>query len=137
MPAPDPRRPSRAEPLVDEGLHARDEVRIAVGAQEEPAVRHPARRVSQRRDVDAVRFTWDSNATDDAWSEILRRLHLENDERLNTSDLSADGRERWMGEKNAGRQLRGGRSEEHTSELQSPKQISYAVFCLKKKKSQV
>src|SRR5213082_4272395 len=29
---------------------------------------------------------------------------------------------------------RGGRSEEHTSELQSPDTISYAVFCLKKKK---
>src|SRR5213082_1258229 len=28
------------------------------------------------------------------------------------------------------------RSEEHTSELQSPDTISYAVFCLKKKKSQ-
>src|SRR6184192_4864297 len=28
----------------------------------------------------------------------------------------------------------GGRSEEHTSELQSPIDISYAVFCLKKKK---
>src|SRR5881398_1662406 len=27
----------------------------------------------------------------------------------------------------------GGRSEEHTSELQSPLNISYAVFCLKKK----
>jgi len=27
-----------------------------------------------------------------------------------------------------------GRSEEHTSELQSHKLISYAVFCLKKKK---
>src|SRR3546814_3925344 len=27
------------------------------------------------------------------------------------------------------------RSEEHTSELQSPMRISYAVFCLKKKKS--
>ena len=27
-----------------------------------------------------------------------------------------------------------GRSEEHTSELQSPVRISYAVFCLKKKK---
>ena len=27
-----------------------------------------------------------------------------------------------------------GRSEEHTSELQSPRCISYAVFCLKKKK---
>src|SRR3546814_7653411 len=29
--------------------------------------------------------------------------------------------------------LRGNRSEEHTSELQSPMRISYAVFCLKKK----
>ena len=28
----------------------------------------------------------------------------------------------------------GDRSEEHTSELQSPCEISYAVFCLKKKK---
>src|SRR3546814_4293426 len=27
------------------------------------------------------------------------------------------------------------RSEEHTSELQSPMRISYAVFCLKKKKN--
>src|SRR3546814_4398889 len=30
---------------------------------------------------------------------------------------------------------RGGRSEEHTSELQSLMRISYAVFCLKKKKN--
>src|SRR3546814_5009235 len=30
--------------------------------------------------------------------------------------------------------LKGGRSEEHTSELQSLMRISYAVFCLKKKK---
>src|SRR5213082_4259978 len=29
------------------------------------------------------------------------------------------------------------RSEEHTSELQSPDTISYAVFCLKKKKPQI
>src|SRR5213595_1106775 len=29
------------------------------------------------------------------------------------------------------------RSEEHTSELQSPSVISYAVFCLKKKKSRL
>ena len=28
------------------------------------------------------------------------------------------------------------RSEEHTSELQSPVPISYAVFCLKKKKNE-
>src|SRR3546814_4577521 len=31
-------------------------------------------------------------------------------------------------------QQRAGRSEEHTSELQSLMRISYAVFCLKKKK---
>src|SRR3546814_9391539 len=31
--------------------------------------------------------------------------------------------------------LREGRSEEHTSELQSLMRISYAVFCLKKKKT--
>src|SRR3546814_2463949 len=31
---------------------------------------------------------------------------------------------------------RGGRSEEHTSELQSLMRISYAVFCLKKKKQE-
>src|SRR3546814_2109853 len=30
-----------------------------------------------------------------------------------------------------------GRSEEHTSELQSLMRISYAVFCLKKKKTQL
>src|SRR3546814_4048968 len=30
----------------------------------------------------------------------------------------------------------GGRSEEHTSELQSLMRISYAVFCLKKKKTE-
>src|SRR3546814_1305149 len=34
----------------------------------------------------------------------------------------------------ADRQVRGARSEEHTSELQSLMRISYAVFCLKKKK---
>src|SRR3546814_9976226 len=32
--------------------------------------------------------------------------------------------------------LRASRSEEHTSELQSLMRISYAVFCLKKKKTQ-
>ena len=31
--------------------------------------------------------------------------------------------------------ISGNRSEEHTSELQSPVPISYAVFCLKKKKT--
>src|SRR3546814_9656573 len=34
----------------------------------------------------------------------------------------------------SGRTARAGRSEEHTSELQSLMRLSYAVFCLKKKK---
>src|SRR3546814_8848935 len=40
--------------------------------------------------------------------------------------------ERWAPEADAVSEL--GRSEEHTSELQSLMRISYAVFCLKKKK---
>src|SRR3546814_9704081 len=44
----------------------------------------------------------------------------------------ADGRQRRQCARRAGR----GRSEEHTSELQSLMRISYAVFCLKKKKTQ-
>src|SRR3546814_4522601 len=41
--------------------------------------------------------------------------------------LRLHGRARFSG---------GGRSEEHTSELQSLMRISYAVFCLKKKRQQ-
>src|SRR3546814_6029658 len=37
---------------------------------------------------------------------------------------------------NRRRPVHNGRSEEHTSELQSLMRISYAVFCLKKKKKQ-
>src|SRR3546814_4511078 len=36
---------------------------------------------------------------------------------------------------NVWQEISGGRSEEHTSELQSLMRISYAVFCLKKKKN--
>src|SRR3546814_7060217 len=43
-----------------------------------------------------------------------------------------DQRQSILGE--AGAAIAGARSEEHTSELQSLMRISYAVFCLKKKK---
>src|SRR3546814_2817242 len=44
--------------------------------------------------------------------------------------------ERWLGQDHAVRPSgRAGRSEEHTSELQSLMRISYAVFCLKKKQT--
>src|SRR3546814_3264170 len=46
-------------------------------------------------------------------------------------DLGRGGRRRW---RLGGRGGSGRRSEEHTSELQSLMRISYAVFCLKKKK---
>src|SRR3546814_5181574 len=42
------------------------------------------------------------------------------------------GESRWEGGRSAG--SRGGRSEEHTSELQSLMRNSYAVFCLKKRR---
>src|SRR3546814_4294155 len=40
---------------------------------------------------------------------------------------------RWRGAAPIQRAIWAGRSEEHTSELQSLMRISYAVFCLKKK----
>src|SRR3546814_1103014 len=43
-------------------------------------------------------------------------------------------RRQWAGKGALDRLRRAGRSEEHTSELQSLMRISYAVFCLKKKK---
>src|SRR3546814_8125364 len=49
-----------------------------------------------------------------------------------SSGLSRRGRH---GDRRVELLAEGGRSEEHTSELQSLMRISYAVFCLKKKKS--
>src|SRR3546814_1781644 len=53
--------------------------------------------------------------------------------RLQRQPAHAAGQHRALGESMA--QRLEGRSEEHTSELQSLMRISYAVFCLKKKKT--
>src|SRR3546814_4785320 len=45
------------------------------------------------------------------------------------------GRRRWIPKISSRRSTAVCRSEEHTSELQSLMRISYAVFCLKKKKT--
>src|SRR3546814_9420677 len=56
------------------------------------------------------------------------------DLRLVIASLRGCGRRRPE-RRDKGAQHRCGRSEEHTSELQSLMRISYAVFCLKKKKN--
>src|SRR3546814_3692047 len=47
------------------------------------------------------------------------------------------GRDRDAGKARLRYRAQGDRSEEHTSELQSLMRISYAVFCLKKKKKKI
>src|SRR3546814_5172362 len=49
----------------------------------------------------------------------------------------AQGLDRGIGQFNIEHEPEGIRSEEHTSELQSLMRISYAVFCLKKKKQKL
>src|SRR3546814_5499552 len=50
---------------------------------------------------------------------------------------AVDGNRKWWRDQiDVGRRCRIGRSEEHTSELQSLMRTSYAVFCLKKKRIQ-
>src|SRR3546814_2889195 len=54
------------------------------------------------------------------------------DRPVRAADAEPERRDHVLGARHRGE----GRSEEHTSELQSLMRISYAVFCLKKKKRQ-
>src|SRR3546814_5576003 len=69
--------------------------------------------------------------------EPVHRLHLFDPEGF-ARMVDRASRQEWHSDGQAGRALRSAlrrfRSEEHTSELQSLMRISYAVFCLKKKK---
>src|SRR3546814_10086165 len=65
------------------------------------------------------------------------QAHLESDETKGDERRAEVGGRRTEPDIGGGRQGHAtthGRSEEHTSELQSLMRISYAVFCLKKKK---
>src|SRR3546814_2049810 len=64
----------------------------------------------------------------ESWFERTRQ-----DQRRQDRSLEAD-RNRRDQDEGSQRERSGTRSEEHTSELQSLMRISYAVFCLKKKK---
>src|SRR3546814_2866608 len=81
-------------------------------------------------------------------SEAVYRLHRLAGDRFHDSDDSpVDVRQlcpgcRWLGARRDCRCMENlryhmQRSEEHTSELQSLMRISYAVFCLKKKKNKL
>src|SRR3546814_9922940 len=95
-------------------------------------------------DLDAEDAWWDTLDEDPEYIEAVRDLDLVDEDRWPqalsllvespaTRALLTDrrGYTAWWLRSNA--EL-GGRSEEHTSELQSLMRISYAVFCLKKKK---
>src|SRR3546814_10001793 len=67
-------------------------------------------------------------------SEAHRRVLRQGEEREAAAHRLAVGGDRLEARAHAGGDLLADRSEEHTSELQSLMRISYAVFCLKKKK---
>src|SRR3546814_6139836 len=84
-------------------------------------VRH--RQLDDLDDLDLVRARAGGDGRVAGFPPCLleRRLATERANVVELVDTAADQRDR-------------GRSEEHTSELQSLMRISYAVFCLKKKK---
>src|SRR3546814_9728864 len=79
-----------------------------------------------RRFVTNVRMAESDTAGD---YEVVSYLYVERSRGDNwrNETITAERRDVW-------RAIEGRRSEEHTSELQSLMRISYAVFCLKKKK---
>src|SRR3546814_8413871 len=81
--------------------------------------------LSLKRDVEAER-----------WTSLDHRLQSIADNNGGMIDLRSDPNHNGSSfDKHlAGRAMKLKRSEEHTSELQSLMRISYAVFCLKKKK---
>src|SRR3546814_8781344 len=87
------------------------------GARMARAWRDPPGRHCRRHDGHAVRARWPRRA------ELSPDAELPRHPRIQLLELLRDERG-----------VAGGRSEEHTSELQSLMRISYAVFCLTKKK---
>src|SRR3546814_8763932 len=76
------------------------------------------------RELDALRLTAaEHEALQRRWAEDARTLEALRTELASVRTEVAQERQR--------------RSEEHTSELQSLMRISYAVFCLKKKNSEI
>src|SRR3546814_3532336 len=105
---------------------------VAFAAREKQRFRHARSHMTRRDDVD----------TDGILRDLDRELPRKGEDRTFGGGVSgnpvATDQRRYRGHVDdrspAGRSKDGqGRSEEHTSELQSLMRISYAVFCLKKK----
>src|SRR3546814_7081546 len=86
------------------------------------------------KDEDEVEEEPEADSDDEEGGSAKKRESFEEDEEDNTLSLAAmeellkpDALEKFAA-------ITKSRSEEHTSELQSLMRISYAVFCLKKKK---
>src|SRR3546814_9155146 len=87
--------------------------------------------------ADANTLTLDASAskwTGRAPSALAKRGDLVRVRRIETPVKKKAGSDDKGGGDAAGGETAAERSEEHTSELQSLMRISYAVFCLKKKK---
>src|SRR3546814_9763446 len=90
------------------------------------------------RDDDSYTRTRDSSERSSNWrnESIFGRSNRRDDDgdwRTRRSTRGGSGNRNYQ---SRGSGDEGYRSEEHTSELQSLMRISYAVFCLKKKKNQ-
>src|SRR3546814_8733694 len=72
-----------------------------------------------------------------AWGTTVVKMIRRGAAILAVLALAACGGGASLGDDGSGGSLGGGRSEEHTSELQSLMRISYAVFCLKNKKQPI
>src|SRR3546814_2765264 len=94
-----------------------------------PPSRAPTPALPPPRGADAVRR---SAPNLPAFSCVVHRTERQRARPLAAHSLQS-GR---IPHRNAVHRSAGGRSEEHTSELQSLMRISYAVFCVKKKKNQ-
>src|SRR3546814_4814132 len=92
--------------------------------------RHPDRGEQRLPDIAADRRV--EAGVDDRRPRSLSVMVVEQPE----VDVIEADRQRHAQPAHAGRDFMRMRSEEHTSELQSLMRISYAVFCLKKKKKQ-
>src|SRR5881398_3163762 len=95
-----------------------------------PSVRQLLERDQRLSIVDAARFVFNVAATTDIYT-LSDTLSLHDALPISMRYVSGPSLQSLIRER--GMLSTGDRSEEHTSELQSPLNISYAVFCLKKK----